>query len=409
MSLPVTEAERFGLWRTVVDQLLPPVALHLIGACLVLIAVSLAIRITNPASAENRSGRRILDTLGRLDGQMYQSIMRDGYTFSRDHGSTAVFFPGYPCVAWTLHDCGMPGPWALLTTSWLSLLGALILGSRYVRERLPEHREAGHLALAALALYPMGYCLWFMYSEALFLFLLTLLLALLQRRAPPVLVALACGALTGVRSAGVAAVPVVLIYAWAYSSAPLARLANVGLSLIGSAWGIGLFAWHLHAEFGDALAFVHAQEAWGRVRHSLPEKLWSLATFGPLWRAMDPAAPGYGIPRHPGLVGLFSNQIGDAVCWLLGGVLLGVGAWKRWLNWYELLLGVLLFAFATWFQADRTDLASQGRYMSVIFPGFLVAGRLLAAIRWEFRVAIGAIAAGLYVNYAVNFAVGNAW
>jgi len=47
--------------------------------------------------------------------------------------------------------------------------------------------------------------------------------------------------------------------------------------------------------------------------------------------------------------------------------------------------------------------------MSVIFPAYVVAGRLLAQLDWAKRLAAAAFASALYVNYTVNFAIGNAW
>jgi hypothetical protein len=254
----------------------------------------------------------------------------------------------------------------------------------------------------------MAFHMWFMYSEATFLFLLVLLLALIERGCSPVVVAAICGALTGVRSAGVAAAPVALIYAWVHRASTGSRALNVSSTLALCAWGLALFAWRMNRDFGDPLAFVHAQEAFDPAHRTLSEQCWSLATLGPLRRLLDPTSNGYGVPRYPGVLGVFSNQIGDALCWLVFAMLIAVGGWKRWLNWQELLLAVLLFAFSTWFQADRSDMACQGRYMSVIFPAYIVAGRLLAAARWEARLGIAAVAAGLYVNYTVNFAIGNA-
>jgi len=384
------------------------VFLYLAGALLVLIALNLAVGLTSPRHTNRFRLDPFLEILGRVDGASYEQILLNGYTYSRERCTTAVFFPGYPFVARSLYDCGMPARWALLTTSWSSLLGALWLAQRYLSERIPQDREAANLALAALALNPMTFYMWFMYSEATFLLLLVLLLALMQRRAPPVVVALVCGALTGVRSAGVAAIPVVLIYAWVHRPAPGLRLVNVGLASAICAWGLTLFAWQMHVDFGDALAFVHAQEPYGRVPN-LAEKLQSLATLGPLRRMFNPEAFGYWDKTHNSSLAVFNNQVGDALFWSLFTVLIGVGAWKRWLNWQELLLSGLLLAFATWFQADRNDMASQGRYMSVIFPAYITAGRLLAGVGWEMRLTIAAVAAGLYVNYTVNFSVGNAW
>ena len=123
----------------------------------------------------------------------------------------------------------------------------------------------------------------------------------------------------------------------------------------------------------------------------------------------DPASVGCWDSRHPRTPWIFSTQVGDAFFWALFAVLIAVGGWKRWLTREEFLISALLFAFCTWFQADRSDMACQGRYTSVIFPAYIVAGRLLAAIRWELRLALATAAAGMYIHYAVVFALGHSY
>jgi len=198
----------------------------------------------------------------------------------------------------------------------------------------------------------MTFYMWFMYSEAAFLLVLLLLLALIQRHAPPVVVAVVCGALTGIRSAGVAAIPVVLIYAWVYRPAARERFTNVTMALCLCAWGLAAFSCRLWLDFGDGLAFIHAQEPYGRAAN-WAERLHSLITLGPLRRMFDPSALGYWNRTHNESFVLFNNQVGDALLWGLFALLIGVGAWRRWLNWQELLLSVLLFGFSTWFKADH--------------------------------------------------------
>lgn len=390
---------------------LAAVVWYLAGTLLLLVAINLAVLSANTHDGKDSQGKSVLNLLGRLDGEFYRRILEYGYDYSRTQSSSAPFFPGYPGMAKALHDCGIPARWALLAVSWSALLGALVMAQRYLRYRLPrdDQRATASLALAALALNPMTFYMRFMYSESLFLLLLILLLDLLQRRAQPLAVAVVCGALTGVRVPGVVIIPVVLLYAWNYSPAPRARAIHLALSLAVCGWGIALFVWHLHADFGDALAFVYAQEAYERHGHSLFDKLSSMATLGPLRRMFDPASIGYWNARHTGSLWVFSTQVGDAFFWALFAVLIAWGGWKRWLSREELLISALLFAFGTWFQADRSDMACQGRYTSVIFPAYIVTGRLLAAIRWEIRLALAIAAAGMYIHYAVVFALGHSY
>lgn len=378
------------------------IVLYLVSGLLVVGAIGATI---GPSSLSSKVDKAI-GMLGRLDGRTYRLILEYGYVYSRGEPSNAAFFPGYPVLASLLYDCGVPAPWALLAISWSTLLGALVLAQRYLRACLPDDPATANSALASCALYPLSCYMWFMYSESTFLFFVVLLLYLMQQSVSPLLVAIVCGALTGIRPPGLALVPVVLDYAYHYSSVPRARTIHVVGSTALCSWGLLAFAWHLHARFGDGLAFLNAQEMFQMSNVSLTDKLASFATLGPFRRVLA-TAPSFG--SEGTWQWLLQNQVGDAISWILFGVLIIVGSWKRWLNRQEVLLSAGLFAFCTWFQADRSDMASQGRYMSVIFPAYITAGHLLAAVGWKTRLLLAIAAAALYVNYAANFAAGHAW
>ncbi|MFO0882793.1 MAG: hypothetical protein U0894_01155 [Pirellulales bacterium] len=162
----------------------------------------------------------------------------------------------------------------------------------------------------------------------------------------------------------------------------------------------------LAQSYGDPLQFVHAQEEFQKVSHTLPEKLLSLFTLAPVYRAFSTTSNNF---REMNWTWITSNQVGDAIFWVLFAGLILYGSWKRWLNAQEFWISVSLFAFCTWFQADRNNMACQGRFVSVIFPAYIVAGHMLTQIPVSLRWAIAGISSYLYVNYAMNFAAGLCW
>ncbi|MFO0884508.1 MAG: hypothetical protein U0894_10015 [Pirellulales bacterium] len=358
--------------------------------------------LTKQAIPENY----LVDTLSQLDGRFYAQVLQAGYASTDKKSTLAAFFPGYPCVASILFECGLPANWSLLAVNWLALLGSFLLARHYLTHRFPHSPQVVYCTIAALAFYPMGFHLRFMYSESLFLCSLLLLFVLMQERVSPILVALLGGAITGIRPPGVATIPVVLLYAWSFEEAWKPRLKNVLLSFLFCGWGLAAYMWHLQQACDNPLAFMDAQENWVQQSHTFSEKLWSLATLAPIYRALEGSTSGF---KDLTFRWLLFNQVADALCWLLFASLLIYGGWKKWLNRQELLLSALLFGFCTWFQADRNNMVCQGRFVSVIFPAYITAGHQLAATRWQVRLVLWVVASLLYINYASNFASGFAW
>lgn len=133
-----------GGW-TRIDELSSVVTMYLVSAGLVLIGLSLALCLTSAPHTNRTFAESALELLGRVDGASYEQILRNGYTYSRERCTTAVFFPGYPVLARALFDCGMPAPWALLATNWTALLGVFWMAHRYLRERLAEDPASANL------------------------------------------------------------------------------------------------------------------------------------------------------------------------------------------------------------------------------------------------------------------------
>jgi hypothetical protein len=346
-----------------------------------------------------------LNALNYLDGGFYGEIARFGYSENR-----ACFFPGYPMLVAPLVDMGVPYSLATIIVSWSSLFLAFLLADWYFELRLPNNPAVGWLALTALAFNPMGFAMHFAYSEATFLLFVAILLLLIEQTSSIWLVALCCGALTGIRPIGIAAVPVVLWYAWQSGKSIERRVTYLAVGGVVSVWGLVAFTIVLWHTIGDPLAFIHSQEPYAMRQNTLEEKVVSLATGGPLRRAIYDRTPShlYG-QKRVGEPSVMSNQVGDAVFWLLFAGLTIYGGVKRWITRYELLLSLGIIAIATWFQADRNNMACQGRFVSVVLPAYLVAGRLLEQCSSEFRLLFTAIALSLQFVYVTNFISGCFW
>ena len=84
----------------------------------------------------------------------------------------------------------------------------------------------------------------------------------------------------------------------------------------------------------------------------------------------------------------------------------GWGAFKRWLTPPEWLLSAGLLLIPYWFQSHRMIMLGHGRFTCVVFPMFLVLGKLLARMPTGVVVILGAFAAAQLVLWSALF---SAW
>lgn len=326
-----------------------------------------------PTPSHDRPGqsRTVLESFSLYS---YPLIADGGYGHGSSSGIGGVtFFPAYAVAIWIFTQLfpvsvGVAG--AFLAAAMFGL--ALVVFACYLRVRagprgmghddVPPRPAVTRYAMLSLALWPTAFYFCIPYAESMFLLLTALSLLAMQQRWNLLGLAFLIGLATAVRPVGVALVPCFLLHV--RSRVPRWRSPD---------W-LGLKAWLL-----------------------VP-----LASLEPVWGTYLPASP-YRWTRftqasHPLISLSFANPI-----YLIGGVTLTlIGVQQRWLTDIELLLaaGLILIAYTT--RGYEWGMLSQGRFMSVVLPVFIVAGEILARLPFAVAATLLAASGGLMLLYAVQ-------
>ena len=227
-------------------------------------------------------GDVVLSPLAHWDAVWFLGIADTGYE-SAESPRTA-FFPLYPLLTRGVAELGGGSNGALLIAAYLvslaALLGALVLLHRLTSIELG--RRAAGPAVVLLCVFPASLFLGAPYSESLFL-LCSVGAFYAARTGSWAWAGAAAGAASATRSAGlILLLPLVLIYLYG----PRSDRSGEGGSLRGRGWLASLrpvhavrrdFAWlalapagllayaaWLGVAHGDAVAFLDAQDFWGR-------------------------------------------------------------------------------------------------------------------------------------------------
>jgi hypothetical protein len=160
-------------------------------------------------------------------------------------------------------------------------------------------------------------------------------------------------------------------------------------------------------EFGDALAFAKTQTYWRlRPDGGIADKALSLASWEPIWAVYVPGSIGY----FGGFAGGHWHQrmgFFNPIFFCGTGVLIAVGAWKRWLTAYEALLSIPLLAIPYVTRSYEMCMESHGRFAAVVIPAYIVMGQLLARLPWWLAsslLAVSAVGLGFFTaRYAAGF------
>lgn len=125
-------------------------------------------------------------TLTQWDGQHYLSIARDGYVkFPCDANPDDIcgntgWFPLYPIVGWLLSLTGMPVGFAMIATSWLALLVALLLLFNLLKTKF-DNRTA-IVSIGALLLFPSAFYYLTVFPYSLSLLLTIIVFRMIERQ-----------------------------------------------------------------------------------------------------------------------------------------------------------------------------------------------------------------------------------
>lgn len=220
-----------------------------------------------------------LAPLARWDAVWYLRIADSGYAdpVTGDVGPRAAFFPAYPVLARGLAVLGGGSRGALLIASYLVALAAFLaaLVLLYRLTELELGRDVARPTVLLLAVFPGALFFGAPYSESLFLLVSVGAFYAARTGRWPVAGALAAVA-SGCRSAGILLlVPLLLLYLYGPRADrgpdPAARGVRPRFRVGGDvAWlalapaGLAAYSAYLGLHHGDALAFLHLQDAWFR-------------------------------------------------------------------------------------------------------------------------------------------------
>lgn len=189
------------------------------------------------------------------DGAWYRKVATLGYDYADDkHMHSVAFFPLFPLLVRGLMAWGISAEVAGVLVNNLAFLGALLLLYLWVKER--HDTSSARWATAVLAWCPFSLYGTVIYTEGLFLLLSTAALRAFDKHQHGW--AAVWGAMaTATRVTGAALVPAFLLVAWREKRPAMAYVA--GFAVCG---GLILFSLYCTIQFGDPLAFVHAQRGW---------------------------------------------------------------------------------------------------------------------------------------------------
>jgi hypothetical protein len=379
----------------------------------------------------SREPLTIMESVNRFDARNYTSIAENGYSYDAYAPSLVAFFPVFPLSSrWLTRVTGWHALTAELVLSNAFCVASFILAWFYLQRRgnkLPFNESAGAelrqrvpwgngeqgsdfaagYALLAMGVLPTTFFLRMPYTESLFLFLAILELYAMIRRWPPIVLALIVGLATATRPVGVALLPPFAWYVWTgvgskrQSAIRIAWLAPI------ACWGLLAYMLFQYLCYHEPLAFALNQRFHrARPLGSPGDQVLSLLSLEPIRETYDPASPGYWQALFSSQHRLLSLECANPIYFLAAAALIVIGVWKRWLNVYEILLAIPLLAIPYFTRAYEMRMLSQARFASVVFPGYIVLGRLLAKLPAPISGSLLALSASLMGIYAALFAAG---
>jgi hypothetical protein len=349
----------------------------------------------HPDGAYTPLGDLVFGSLDRWDAGWFIRIARHGY----DVEQTAAFFPLYPllvrAVAAVVRSYTVAGTLVSLASG--ALAAEMIF--RIARAKLGQSVARDSVLLVAL--YPLAFVFTAVYSEALFLGLATASFYSAMRGRSVAAGSLAALAML-TRPLGIALLPALVVLLWRRGPARLAPLLLVPAAL-------GGYMVYLHAHFGDALAFAHAERTFW-LRHTPP-----LGPLQGLWEAARAAEAGAAnilrhLPANMGHPDGYPKSYAFGMWNLVQFLLLLAAGWLTWVAWKRLGVALALYSAVTLLialssPAEVTPLASLPRFLLADFPIFIALAVVVQSrprLRETVIVSFGAV--GLLA--AVAFAHG---
>ena len=331
------------------------------------------------------SGTRtdMLSCYANWDGRWYQRIASDGYTYSQDHMSSVVFFPLYPKIASVLiRVFGLRSEVALLIVSHTALIGAFYLFLRYLRIRRGNASDDDvSNSLLAFAFFPMTFFMRMTYTESLCVLLLIASLYAMATRKPLIFTAVLITLAILTRSVGAALVPVFVWHIWKCSRNKRDFLGKCAIYVPICFASLAFYMWYLDAAFGNMMAFSDAQIHW-KLREdvvTLGDRLWCLLKLEPILDNFNPERSTWwaGDPRF-GHIDWLNIRLVNLFWFFVTVTILLIGWRRRILLPNELILSAFLLLIPIMTIGVTQGMTSMGRYVTIIFPVYIVLGRWLS-------------------------------
>ena len=329
----------------------------------ILSAVLLPVRAGSP---DLLPGRPWWEGWVNWDSGWYRGIALHGYSYVPGQQGPVAFFPFYPLLmrfgSWVVGS--VTGPGVVVTLA--SGVGAVLLLARWFRDRLSP--DAAWTALLLFVLYPYAFYLFGpVYADATFLLAVVGSFTALERGHPWLAGLIGIGA-TAARPQGAVLVVGLVVRTlerrgvfdrevdggWRQRLGRI-RLADSGVLL--AAAGAAGYSFYLWRRFGDPLAFLTVQEAWGQHQDAAT---WLKFDFFREIARFDSANAVFLLVAHA-VVTVVALALLPRVVRRFGW---GYGV-------YTILI-VCLPALST------KNFFGMGRYLLLAFPCFAVAAELLA-------------------------------
>jgi hypothetical protein len=249
-------------------------------------------------------GGRIVEVAYTYDGAHYLRLLHHGYLDPRPAMPSHAFFPGLAWLATPVRWLTGSDALTVHVTATATAVAAFVVVWGVTREWTDE--RTARRAVLLFALFPSSLFLWAFYSEALFV-ALGAGAVWADRRGKRWVAALCFAGIATTRSVGIL-VPAVIVLARIIRQRRIDRWAITYAA--SAAAGLAAVLLTMHAQVGNAFAFLGVQEDWGR------EVSWPWAS---ILQGFDNLTPKYGTVMVPALVARNFDL------WAAGIVLLGIG------------------------------------------------------------------------------------
>ena len=352
-----------------------------------------------------------IKSISRMDGGNYRSISANGYEYRERAPALVAFFPAYPVASrWVARATGLSTMSALLLVSNSCCIAAFVLMGVYLETRRLNGERLGPAngyALLAMGLLPTTFFFRMPYSESMFLLLAVLALYGMEKGWPLVVIALVVGLITAVRPVGVALLLPFLWYIWRRSDSIKAFVLRVGCLAPIACWGLESYmAFQLH-RFGTPFAFAINQK-YHRMRPIGPfsDEFLALVSWEPIRDVYNRSSEGYWKALDYAPYPVFSFIFVSPLYFMGTAAITVLGFMKRWLTDYEVLLAIPLLAIPYCTRAYEMRMMSQARFAAVVFPVYIVLGRLLSRLPPAVAASLLALSGAVMGFYAAIFSTG---